>query len=71
MTAIDPQQTRQKFPGFYLSLSLEARILLVIFSLLAIWGLAIFTFGIPALLWPMKLIVPAGIAMLFILTWFM
>lgn len=71
MTAIDPQDTPSRSPRFGVTLSLEAKILLVIFTLLAIWGVAIFTFGIPALLWPMKLIVPALIAMLFVLTWSM
>ncbi len=71
MTVIDPQDTPSRIPRFGVTLSLEAKILLVIFTLLAIWGFAIFTFGIPALLWPMKLIVPALIAMLFVLTWFM
>ena len=71
MTAIDPRHTPSRTLHFGLTLSFEAKILLVIFTLLAIWGVAIFTFGIPALLWPMKLIVPALIAMLFVLTWFL
>jgi hypothetical protein len=69
MTAIDPQNTPTKLARPAFSLSLEAKILLVIFTLLAIWGFAIFTFGFPALLWPMKLIVPALVAMLVVITW--
>lgn len=71
MTAIDPNDTPTNTLRFGIKLSLETKILLVIFTLLVIWGIAIFTFGIPALLWPMKLIVPALIAMLFVLTWSM
>ena len=50
MTAIDPQHTPSNTARAPFKLSTEAKILLVIFSLLAIWGFAIFTFGIPALL---------------------
>lgn len=47
----------------------EMKILLVVFCLLALWGVAIASFGIAALLVPMKLIVPAMIVGLVALTW--
>jgi hypothetical protein len=59
MAALDPILPR----------STEGRILLVMALLLTLWGLAIFTFGVPALVWPMKLIVPGMIVALVLLTW--
>ena len=50
-------------------LGLEARILLIILALISLWALAIFTFGVPALVWPMKVIVPSMILGLVLLTW--
>jgi len=46
----------------------EARILGAILLVLAVWGLAIAAFGVPALVWPMKLIVPALVVGLIVLT---
>ena len=51
------------------TLSLEAKILLVVLAVLTLWALAIFTFGIPALVWPMKVIVPTIVLGLVLLTW--
>ena len=50
-------------------LQTETRILLIILAVFALWGLAILTFGVPALVWPMKLIVPACVVMLVVITW--
>ena len=49
--------------------NIETKILLTIALLLCIWGLAIVTFGIPALVWPMKLIVPSLVLALMLLVW--
>ena len=54
---------------FSFRLSLEAKILLVALAVLTLWALAIFTFGIPALVWPMKVIVPSIVLGLVLLTW--
>ncbi len=48
--------------------SLEGRILFVILALLTLWAMAILTFGLPAFVYPMKLIVPGMIAMLIVIT---
>lgn len=50
-------------------LGATAKFLLVVFGLLALWGVAILSFGIPALVWPMKLIVPACVITLVAITW--
>ena len=72
MTAIDHRQPAAAARGFkapkLFPLRLETKILLVVFTLLALWGLAIFTFGVPALVWPMKLIVPGLVILLVLLT---
>ncbi|MDJ0628653.1 MAG: hypothetical protein QNJ44_10375 [Rhodobacter sp.] len=47
----------------------DTTILLVTLLLLALWGLTILGFGIPALVWPMKLIVPSLVVALVLLTW--
>ena len=50
-----------------LALNLEAKIVIAVLIILSLWGLAILTFGVPALVWPMKLIVPTmvlGLALL-------
>ncbi len=46
----------------------DGRILAVTLTLLAVWGMAIATLGVPALVWPMMLIVPAMVAGLVVLT---
>ena len=38
-------------------------------AVVALWGVAIAAFGVPALVWPMKLIVPGMIVALVALTW--
>ena len=48
--------------------SKETKILLTVLFLLSLWGVAIATFGIPALVWPMKLIVPTAVVCLILLT---
>lgn len=47
----------------------EAKIALVVLAVLALWGVAILTFGVPALVWPMKLVVPGIVLGLVLLTW--
>ncbi len=47
----------------------EAKILLSVLLVLTLWGLAIMTFGVPALVWPMKAIVPLAFAALVAITW--
>lgn len=49
----------------------ELKILLVALCLFAVWGLAIASFGLPALLWPMKLAVPGIVLLLVVITWSM
>jgi hypothetical protein len=56
-------------PKLFFPLSTEAKIVLAILTVIALWGLAIFTFGVPALVWPMKVIVPGLILSLVLLTW--
>ena len=53
------------------ALNPEVRILLVALCFFALWGLAIASFGLPALLWPMKLAVPGIVLMLVLITWSM
>jgi hypothetical protein len=48
--------------------STEGRIVMAILLVLALWGLAIFTYGFPALLVPMKVIVPLCVVMLIVIT---
>lgn len=50
-------------------LGLEARIILMILAVLSLWALAIMTFGVPALIWPMTVIVPTLVLSLVLLTW--
>lgn len=81
MTALDqpPQAARAaqiketlgRWFGMMFPLSLEMKILLVIFAVLAFWGLAIFTLGLPAFVWPMKVIVPGMVLGLVVMTWSM
>lgn len=63
------KEALQDLKGRVYPLSTEAKIVLLILAVVAIWGFAIFTFGVPALVWPMKLIVPGLILSLVLLTW--
>ena len=49
--------------------SRETKIILAILAALVIWAMAIVAFGVPALVWPMKLIVPGLVFGLVALTW--
>ncbi|MCK0097076.1 hypothetical protein MWU60_15975 [Yoonia sp. F2084L] len=79
MSFIDPEmlrphtaalkETLQDLKGRVYPLGTEAKIVLLILAVVAIWGFAIVTFGVPALVWPMKLIVPGLILSLVLLTW--
>ncbi len=53
------------------ALNPEARILLIALCFFALWGVAIAAFGLPALLWPMKLAVPGIVLLLVLITWSM
>ena len=50
-------------------LGLEAKINLMILAVLSLWALVIKTFGFPALVWPMAVIVPTLVLSLVLLTW--
>ena len=50
-------------------LSGEAKIVLAILTLVSLWGIAILTFGYPAIIIPMKIIVPSMFVGLVLLTW--
>lgn len=63
------RETATQWRGFFFPISMEAKIVLALLSLIALWGLAIFTFGVPALVWPMMIIVPAIVLSLVLLTW--
>ncbi|EBA13869.1 hypothetical protein [Roseobacter sp. CCS2] len=63
------KETAAEWRGYFFPVSTEAKIVLTILAVVALWGLAIFTFGVPALVWPMKLIVPGLILSLVLLTW--
>lgn len=52
-----------------LSLSAETKIVLSVLFVLITWGLAILTFGVPALILPMTIVVPAMVVCLVLLTW--
>ena len=52
-----------------LNSSRETKIALAAIAAVLLWGLAIAVFGVPALVWPMKLIVPGMIMGLVALTW--
>jgi len=47
----------------------DSKIMMITLLVLTVWAIAIATFGIPALLWPMKLIVPALVLGLVLLAW--
>jgi hypothetical protein len=52
-------------------LNSEIKILLIALCVIALWGLAIASFGLPALLWPMKLAVPGLVLLMVVITWSM
>ncbi|MEL6683703.1 MAG: hypothetical protein AAFN63_04760 [Pseudomonadota bacterium] len=54
---------------YFFPLGMEAKIVWTILAVLTLWILAIFTFGVPALVWPMKIIVPGMVLSLVLLTW--
>ena len=49
--------------------STETKIALATIAVVILWGLAVAAFGVPALVWPMKLIVPGMVVGLVALTW--
>ncbi len=51
------------------ALSIEAKILVALGAILGLWAFSIMAFGIPALVWPMKLVVPAMFLCLIWITW--
>ncbi|PJI86088.1 hypothetical protein BC777_2445 [Yoonia maricola] len=63
------KETLTEWRGYFFPLSMEAKIVLAILAVVALWGLAIFTFGVAALVWPMTLIVPGIVLSLVLLTW--
>lgn len=63
------KETVAEWRNFFFPMSMEAKIVLGLITLVALWGLAIFTFGVPALVWPMKIIVPGIVVSLVLLTW--
>lgn len=62
-------ETRWSSRGYLSALSVETKIVLALLTIVVLWGLAIFTFGVPALVWPMKIIVPGLVLSLVLLTW--
>lgn len=50
------------------AISSETKIVLTVLAVLSLWGIAILTFGVAALVWPMKIIVPGMILGLVLLT---
>ncbi|WP_342069179.1 hypothetical protein [Yoonia algicola] len=63
------RETATQLRGFFFPLSMEAKIVLALLTVVAIWGFAILTFGVPALVWPMAIIVPGIVLGLVLLTW--
>ena len=51
------------------ALSIEAKILFALGAILGLWAFSIMAFGIPALVWPMKLVVSAMFLCLIWITW--
>lgn len=62
------KETIAQWRGYFFPVSMEAKIVIGILTVLGLWGLAIFTFGVPALVWPMMLIVPGVVLGLVLLT---
>lgn len=63
------KETVAAWRGFFFLMSMEAKIVWMMVAVVALWGLAILTFGVPALVWPMKLIFPGLVLSLVLLTW--
>ena len=63
------KETVTEWRAYFFPLGTEAKIVLLMLGVVALWALAIFTFGVPALVWPMKIIVPGLILSLVLLTW--
>ena len=63
------KETAITWRDYFFPLSMEAKIVWTILAVLTLWVLAIFTFGVPALVWPMKIIVPGMVLSLVLLTW--
>lgn len=63
------KETIAEWRNFFFPMTTEAKIVLAILAVVALWGFSIFTFGVPALVWPMKIIVPGLIVSLVLLTW--
>jgi len=57
------------FYDLFFPISTQAKIVCALLASIALWGAAIFTFGVPALVYPMMLIVPGMILGLVLLTW--
>jgi hypothetical protein len=51
------------------ALSLDAKFLIAIFGVLILWAISVLAIGVPALVWPMKVVVPAMFLCLVCLTW--
>lgn len=68
MTVIDPQ----KFSDLRrpkASFSPQQKVVAALLTLVGVWGFAIATLGVPALVYPMMVIVPALVVMLVLITW--
>ena len=63
------RETMAEWRSRLFTMSMEAKIVWGILAAVAIWGLAIFSFGVPALVFPMALIVPGIVLSLVLLTW--
>ncbi|MEO1364931.1 MAG: hypothetical protein AAFU86_14290 [Pseudomonadota bacterium] len=61
-------RARRTTPFATLAWSVEIRILLGVLALLVLWGLAIFTFGYPALIVPALALVPTMFVVLMLIT---
>ncbi|MEO0743832.1 MAG: hypothetical protein AAFY49_00660 [Pseudomonadota bacterium] len=61
-------RVRRTTPFATLAWSVEISILLVVLALLALWGIAIFTFGYPALIVPALALVPTIFVVLMLIT---
>ena len=79
MSQIEALPSRPKAPGpmeelasplrFLPETSTETKIVLTILMVLSIWGMAILSIGVAALVWPMKFIVPLMVLALVLITW--
>jgi len=57
------------FCDLFFPMSTQAKIVCALLATIALWSVAIFSFGVPALVYPMMLIVPGMILGLVLLTW--